>query len=200
MPPPPPPPPNQRGPAFGAPAPGVSQWDQRQYQQPNAPFYPPAGYQSQYGGAYAGVGSRLGAFLIDGLIGALFTIPGLIVLFAGPRHITSCTVNGEPGRCEVPTGGTIAIAVLLYIIGFAVFLYLYSRLLGAGATWGQRTVGIRTVDAETGAPIGQGRAVGRYFAMILSGMFCYLGFLWAIWDPKKQTWHDKLVSSTVVKA
>src|SRR3954447_17874647 len=152
MPPPPPPGPGLPGQGFGAPTPGVSQWDQRQYQQPNAPIYPPAGYQNEYGANYAGAGTRFGALLIDSLIGALFSIPGLIALFAGPRHIVSCTVANERGFCEVPTGGASALPVILYIIGFVAFLYIYSRLLGAAAAWGQRTVEIRADGKNTGQP------------------------------------------------
>ena len=28
----------------------------------------------------------------------------------------------------------------------------------------------------------------------------YLGYLWMLWDDKKQTWHDKVVGSSVVRA
>jgi hypothetical protein len=29
---------------------------------------------------------------------------------------------------------------------------------------------------------------------------CLLGYLWALWDERKQTWHDKVVNSIVVRA
>ena len=60
-------------------------------------------------------------------------------------------------------------------------------------------MGLRTIDATTGQPIGAWRAVGRYLAMILSVLFCYLGFFWALWDRRRQTWHDKLVRCVVVR-
>ena len=34
----------------------------------------------------------------------------------------------------------------------------------------------------------------------LSQLFFLLGYLWAIWDDKSQTWHDKLAGTVVVKA
>ena len=61
-------------------------------------------------------------------------------------------------------------------------------------------MGIRVVDAKTGAVIGQARAIGRYFAMIISAIPCYLGFLWPLWDVRKQTFHDKIVGTVVLKA
>ena len=67
-----------------------------------------------------------------------------------------------------------------------------------GQTLGKRALSVRVVDAHTGAPSGVGRAIGRYFARIISAIPCFLGFLWMLWDPNKQTWHDKMVGSFVV--
>jgi uncharacterized RDD family membrane protein YckC len=33
----------------------------------------------------------------------------------------------------------------------------------------------------------------------VSGYVCLLGYLWMLWDDKKQTWHDKMVGSNVVR-
>jgi uncharacterized RDD family membrane protein YckC len=41
--------------------------------------------------------------------------------------------------------------------------------------------------------------IGRYFAYYLSTILLGLGFLWIIWDPKKQGWHDKLAGTVVVR-
>lgn len=31
--------------------------------------------------------------------------------------------------------------------------------------------------------------------MIVSGIPCYLGYLWVIWEQAKQGWHDKIAST-----
>ncbi len=54
------------------------------------------------------------------------------------------------------------------------------------------------IDFNTGGPIGYGRAAVRYVARILSAIVIFLGYLWMLWDPQKQTWHDKLSGSVVV--
>lgn len=36
-------------------------------------------------------------------------------------------------------------------------------------------------------------------ASILSGNLIHLGYLWAIWDREKRTWHDHLAGTWVVK-
>jgi uncharacterized RDD family membrane protein YckC len=51
----------------------------------------------------------------------------------------------------------------------------------------------------TGQPVGVGLAIGRYFVHILDALPCYLGFLWPLWDSKRQTFADKILSTVVVK-
>ena len=69
-----------------------------------------------------------------------------------------------------------------------------------GQTWGARIVGVKVIDERTGAPIGFGRALGRsLFASFISANVFYLGYLWMLWDDKKQTWQDKVVTSVVVR-
>lgn len=144
--------------------------------------------------------SRLGAYILDGLIGGLFSIPAVAVLLAGPSHVDTCTINDELQLCDVPDNSTIAIAVALGVIALVVYLTLYCRMVGKGQSWGHKAVSIRVADATTGQPIGTGRAVGRFFGRWLSAIPCYLGFLWVLWDERKQTWHDKLTSSVVLKS
>jgi uncharacterized RDD family membrane protein YckC len=165
---------------------------------------PPYGYQPyQDAGSsrpYAGFGARLGALIIDGLIGALFSIPGLLALFAGPKHLAECTVNGENGICNVPDNSTILAAVALFVALGLAYGIIYCRRAGHGQSWGQQACNVRVVDAQTGQPIGAWRTFGRQAARILSGAVCYLGYLWMLWDGRKQTWHDKLVGSIVVRS
>jgi uncharacterized RDD family membrane protein YckC len=196
--PPPPPPPSYGGPSGYPPPPGA---------YPGAGYpgggYPPAapyGYQAP-GAQYAGFGARLGAYLLDALISALFVAPAIVALLAGPKGgIRRCTINDEPRLCRYPSGGTIAVAVILGVIGIVAFLYFYCKLVGTtGQSWGMKAANVRVVDQRSGAPIGVGRAVGRYFGRLISAVPCYLGFLWMLWDANKQTWHDKFVQSVVVK-
>ena len=86
------------------------------------------------------------------------------------------------------------------LIALAVGIAYYGWLEGSpsGQTVGKRMMGIRVYDLRQGGPIGTGRAVGRYFARILSALPCLLGYFWMLWDGEKQTWHDKLVGSVVV--
>jgi uncharacterized RDD family membrane protein YckC len=159
----------------------------------------------------AGFWARFAALIIDVLVVGTFSVPAYLALALGPTRTTTCTVEdgtitgfGEDANalCEVPTTGTwvlFAILTLAAIVGAVVY---YAKLEGgpSGATLGKRALGIKVVDKYTGGPIGTGRGVGRYFARILSALVCYLGYLWMLWDPEKQCWHDKMVNDYVVKA
>ena len=63
---------------------------------------------------------------------------------------------------------------------------------------GQRVVGLRIVGDDGRAP-GAGGGFGRTIGAILSGLALGLGYLWATWDGRKQTWHDKIASTYVVR-
>jgi uncharacterized RDD family membrane protein YckC len=76
----------------------------------------------------------------------------------------------------------------------------YAILEGTrGQTLGKMALGIKVVDADNGGFIGIPRGIGRYFARILSAIVLGLGYLWMLWDPRKQCWHDKLVRSVVIR-
>lgn len=76
--------------------------------------------------------------------------------------------------------------------------YAYFEGSPSGQTPGKRAMNIRVIDFLTGGPIDPGRAVIRYLARILSSLACLLGYFWMLWDPEKQTWHDKLSNTVVV--
>jgi uncharacterized RDD family membrane protein YckC len=67
-----------------------------------------------------------------------------------------------------------------------------------GQTLGKMALGIRVVDFNNGGAIGYGRGVIRYIGRIISGLVCYLGYLWMLWDKEKQCWHDKMATTVVV--
>jgi uncharacterized RDD family membrane protein YckC len=150
---------------------------------------------------YASFGARLVARIIDGLIIGLPFVVGFVVLLAVlPKENRLCTINGELSVCRGPTGPSIAILVLFGLAWFALTLWYFIGRIGTrGATIGQDAMKIKVVDVVGGDVIGVGRATGRYFMSIVSGWPCYLGYLWMLWDPRSQTWQDKVANSVVVK-
>jgi len=174
---------------------------------------PPPGYQPYVSsplGELAGFWIRFASWLLDsilyGLVAALFVIPAVLL---GASAFQDCrwvdrdfedTVElvcppGEPDAA--PVIGAIALGVL----GVLFVMFIYVRALGKGQTWGMRITGIKLVRADNGMPTGFGKALGRsLFASLVSAQVFYLGYLWAAWDDKKQTWQDKICSTYVVRA
>jgi len=86
------------------------------------------------------------------------------------------------------------------VIGFLVSYGYYVYLEGSpsGQTVGKRAMSIRVVGMHTGSTIGYGGAFVRVIGKIVSAIPCLLGFFWMLWDPERQTWHDKFADAVVV--
>ena len=158
---------------------------------------------------YSGFGVRLIAWLIDGLLlgvamGIVMT-PLLIGLIGGLMAAASrsMTERGDVDEAEAmamvlaATGGIFLIVVLVSVVQ-VLYLVLFIGL--KGQTPGKMFMGIKVVDEQGGVP-GIGRAIMReVIGKFLSGLLFDLGFLWAAWDPQRQTWHDKIATTWVVSA
>ena len=85
------------------------------------------------------------------------------------------------------------------LAGFALALY-FAYLVGTtGQTPGKRALGIKVLREQDGQLLGAGAGIGRAFLHILDLLPFGLGYLWPLWDAKKQTFADKAIHSVVVK-
>jgi uncharacterized RDD family membrane protein YckC len=87
---------------------------------------------------------------------------------------------------------------LITVLGIVYYLFLEGG--PSGQTVGKMVMKIRVVRAEDGGPLGWGGAGMRYITKIVSGIICYVGWLWMLWDPEKLTLHDKWSKTLVVPA
>ncbi|MFC4032869.1 RDD family protein [Streptomyces polygonati] len=194
-------------------------------QPPQQPYgYPPAGYQQPpppYGYGYApgpGVplpgmpplaswGARLGAFLLDWLM--FFLIPqglagaGYIrIILASNDRLNTCDDQGIPSdRCSLPhpPTGSIILILLGGVLALGAVFFIAYREGSTGQSPGKRIVGIRLLKEYDGATLGFGLAFGRRLLHILDNLACYIGWLWPLWDPKRQTFADKVLHTVVIK-
>ncbi|GIM90331.1 RDD family protein [Paractinoplanes toevensis] len=158
---------------------------QPQYGQPQQPQYgqPQYGAPAGYGAPavnLAGWGPRVGAFIIDALCAAPFYI------------LAGILGNGD--------NGLNIFYFIFWLLGLAV--QGYNRWYQAGKTgqsWGKKALGLRLVGEQSGQPIGAGLAFGRDIVHLLDAIPCYIGYLWPLWDQKKQTFADKILKTLVVK-
>lgn len=137
-------------------------------------FAPAQGAKGAASGPRAGFWARLAAAILDGIITG---IP-FVVVFAA-----------------VPDAAIVAYPLWL-VVNIAYFVYYEGG--PTGQTIGKKALNIRVIDINGGGPIGGSRAFVRWLVEIPSGFVIYLGYLWMLWDPQKQTWHDKAAKTVVV--
>lgn len=137
----------------------------------------PAGVEKKL--QYAGFWIRVGAYLIDFIILSIVNAV-VAMLFMGGSYS--------------PLGMNVGLQVSMAVLGIAYFTAMESS--SRQGTVGKMAVGIK-VGTLNGEQISFGKALGRYFAKILSAMILCIGFMMAGWDKKKQGLHDKLAATCV---
>ncbi|HLC93819.1 MAG TPA: RDD family protein [Patescibacteria group bacterium] len=146
----------------------------------STPMQPPTQPLTQTQGiAYASFFERLVAALIDGVLIAVVT--GILASLLG--------ISGE--------GGSSMFSNPLAILGWVYAIFMVVKY---GATLGKMVMGLRVQQEVTGANLTWVEAFLReVVGKLISSIVILLGYFWMLWDPKKQTWHDKIAKSVVVK-
>lgn len=104
----------------------------------------------------------------------------------------------------VLSGGQDAIVAIGALLGsLAGFLVALVYFVGyetsaKQGTWGKQIVGIKVTDVQ-GRPITTGRAVGRFFAKIITNMTCGIGYLLPLFTDRRQTLHDLICECLALK-
>jgi uncharacterized RDD family membrane protein YckC len=144
---------------------------------------------------YAGFWIRLGAWLIDAVI---LTVPFMVIMVI----VFGLIGASAPAPGERPSAvQTIAPLLMLFVQFGALALQIGYRTYFVGkygATPGKMACRLKVVSFD-GSRISYGRAVGRAFAEIVSGMVCYIGYLMIPFDnPQKRSLHDHICNTRVV--
>ena len=132
----------------------------------------------------AGFGLRYGAWMFDFLITLIAIMGFTFAVTAASRR----SVVGSNTELLIIAGLTL----LLFILNFVVLAGI------GGQTAGMRILGIYIVRLD-GRPFTLKQAAVRHLiGYPLSMAAFFLGFLWMLWDPRQQGWHDKLAHTIVV--
>ena len=67
-----------------------------------------------------------------------------------------------------------------------------------GASLGKIVMKIRVIELNTLQTPNVVVALNRAIFRVISEMLFYLGFLWGMMDPSRQTWHDKTAKTLVI--
>jgi uncharacterized RDD family membrane protein YckC len=141
------------------------------------------GYQGVPTYAYSDWITRVGAYLIDAVpVIAVWVVFGIIAAIA--------------------RSGVFDIFLYLIAVAGSLAFQVYNRWIlgGQGQTIGKRYLKIKLVSEDTGQPIGTLNAFLRDLAHIVDGAICDIGYLFPLWDAKRQTIADKIMKTVVIPA
>jgi predicted Zn finger-like uncharacterized protein len=135
---------------------------------------------------YAGFWIRFGAKIIDSIILG-------VVNFVATMGTTLLIASNKSPQMAI----VAAIMNFGIQIGFGIAFHVYFLSGKYQATPGKMACGLKVVTAE-GDKISAGRAVGRYFGEMLSGMIMLIGYIMAAFDDEKRALHDRICNTRVV--
>ncbi|HLE49151.1 MAG TPA: RDD family protein [Patescibacteria group bacterium] len=157
---------------------------------------------------YASIPRRYFAILVDGiiisLITAVFNLPyftQILKAFSDSTNLAATSSLPINPNFTIPAQTdpvNIALSSIGWLVGVLYPIYFIGK---SGATPGKAILKIKVVDKETDEAPGYIKAflrefVGKFLSSILFG----LGYVVAIKDKEKQTWHDKIAGTIVVRA
>jgi uncharacterized RDD family membrane protein YckC len=142
---------------------------------------------------YAGFWIRFAAYLIDYILTtfAAFVI-GMILGFA----LGAIMASQNATTTQIELTAQFMGQIVGIIVGWLYYALMESS--SKQATLGKIVVGLKVTDLN-GNRISFGRATGRFFGKILSGIILLIGYLMVLWTEKKQTLHDMMAGTLVLQ-
>ena len=134
---------------------------------------------------YASFGRRFAALVIDVIVLTLITVPLTLAVY-GAEYFTSPDAEGGLGSF-----------LINWVLPAALTIGFWLTL---AATPGKLLVGIKVVQAESGEPLTFAQEVLRYVGYAVSALPLLAGYFWMLGNARKQTWHDRLAKSVVVRS
>ena len=139
---------------------------------------------------YAGFWICFAAYLVDTLLLSFIFLPLGFVL----GLVLALSNGGEENQAAFALL-SMAIRIVSVVTGWLYFAWLESSAWQA--TVGKKICGLRVTDLN-GQRISFGKATGRYFGKILSGIILAIGFVMIAFSEKKQGLHDQLAGTLVL--
>lgn len=138
--------------------------------------------------------TRFWAWLVDGVLLAIVTS----AITAGITYFINASARAEGGFMSFFTAWlAIFLAIVIFLLQFLYFGVLWS---GGGQSLGMKLFKIKVLQ-RSGDRVSFLRAAFRgTIGYWISGLFFFLGYIWAAFDREKEAWHDKIFATTVVEA
>ena len=141
----------------------------------------------QQTGRPAGFFTRLEAFVIDLLLIVVGTVAAIALFELILKFFILPFTRFEWSRGAYSQ-------LILFMITVVYFSFFWWLL---GFTPGKFLLGLRVIRQD-GRRLGIVRSIIRFFCYWISAIPLFMGFIWIIFDSKRQGWHDKLVNTQVI--
>jgi uncharacterized RDD family membrane protein YckC len=132
--------------------------------------------------SFASFGARLLGLVIDVGVLTVFCLPGIAAIAFG-------------------SGGLmIVFGAILMFAGFCAATVVYAKGVSrSGQSIGNKATRTRVVDARNGHLVPAGEAGTRYVVRMLISMILFIGFLMALGNSQRRTFHDNIAGTVVIR-
>jgi uncharacterized RDD family membrane protein YckC len=146
--------------------------------------------------------TRVLAFIIDYIPYAIIVGIGYGIQ-AATQETVCVTDTSEYDLGDFCATGNSALGVTAVVvsvlIGLAYLVWNYGYKQGTtGSSIGKGIMKFKVVSEKTWQPIGFGMSVVRQIAHFVDAIICYIGYLFPLWDAKRQTLADKIMTTVCV--
>ena len=151
--------------------------------------------------AYTPWSARLLAFLIDWTpIWLALMVPVIGLLIAGDTECIDSMYGSGGGYCSTPESDLwLSVQALTFLLAAVYFFWNFCYRQGkTGQSIGKSAMKFRVISEKTWQPIGFWLSLVRQIAHYVDQLICYIGYLFPLWDDKRQTIADKLMSTVCV--
>jgi uncharacterized RDD family membrane protein YckC len=146
--------------------------------------------------------TRVLAFLIDNVpVAIVYVIAWVIALVTQQSSCIASVNQYDVGQYCYPQESIIGVLAqgLASLAIFAYLLWNYGYRQGTtGSSLGKSVMKVKVVSEVTGQPLGFGMSIVRQLAHFVDAIICYIGFLFPLWDAKRQTLADKIMTTVVL--
>lgn len=150
--------------------------------------------------AYTSWFTRVLAFIIDYVPVLILQGIGYGIAFATGDTVCVESEYGYGGSCasSFSAVGSIVLALTsLLTLAYVIWNYGY-RQGKTGSSIGKSVMKFKVVSEKTWQPIGFGMSIVRQIAHFVDAVICYIGYLFPLWDRKRQTLADKIMTTVCV--
>ena len=137
--------------------------------------------------SYAGFWIRTLAAFIDALILMIIIVPLLYLIYGSAYWAPTEEMKSSLGFWDT---------FINYMVPVVFTLYFWQKF---AATPAKMLLGLKVVDAETGANINFRQSIIRYVGYYVAMLPLLLGVIWVVFDKRKQGWHDKMAGTVVIR-